>query len=167
MWIIWEQKQNSRWRTNGTWPRPEEEEGSQFGVSVLFVYKFTVPSSTFIMAPIGNQFFQMAYVLFETFAQQQRKIHSVQCIAVAGAGGLIEDRNNNSQPSTDWLMFSISLFPPAFISSFLFAPLFYTLGREKSSLVISGSRNIVTVVQPPIRVNNSTSVGGWVVGGCL
>jgi hypothetical protein len=64
-------------------------------------------------------------------------------------------------------MFSISLFPPAFISSFLFAPLFYTLGREKSSLVISGSRNIVTVVQPPIRVNNSTSVGGWVVGGCL
>jgi hypothetical protein len=53
------------------------------------------------MAPIGNQFFQMAYVLFETFAQQQRKIHSVQCIAVAGAGGLIEDRNNNSQPSTD------------------------------------------------------------------
>lgn len=126
-------------------------------MSVLFVYKFTVPSSTFIMAPIGNQFFQMAYVLFETFAQQQRERYtpySESRLLVV----LALSKTETHSTQTDLYVFNFSL--PTGIHQFVPSLLhFSTHWAEKKAHALSGSRNIVTLVQPPIRVNICWWVG--------
>lgn len=132
MWIIWELKQNSRWRTNGTWPRPEEEEeGSRQRECFVCIQIHRAQQYIYNGSNRKPVFSDGLRAVWNVRPATERKIHAVQWVAVAGGAGLIEDRNSQHP---DWLVCFqfLSSHRHSSVRS-LFAPLFYTLGREKSS----------------------------------
>ncbi len=134
MWIIWEQKQNSRWRTNGTWPRPEEEEEGSRRQRECFVCIQIHRAQQYIYNGSNRKpVFQMAYVLFETFAQQQRERYTPYSASrLLLALSKTETKTHSTQ--TNLCFQFLSSHRHSSVRS-LFAPLFYTLGREKKLML--------------------------------